>query len=337
MQLYNCSKKVFVFYTKVLMILSLAFAVHSQAVQAQTSKADSVASSSSILIMKDNLDLTIYDYGQTRMELTFLEYLAPNGNLYFSEISLEVPGSSTSVYLTLDQTRRFLNKLNGIYQIDEYKDVNRYWKEQKTYFFSISTQNNRQINFKLEAAPDGHAETTSASGNVGGVSFNINNFEENLERSEKVLSRLIEIANEKENDLAAQMIENQEGISGYKIDYQKFYENGLSVYKSEIHETKNLRILSDQKISREQRRILVTEFSGQYGNYSIVYDEHLNFYAEEEISIPSFTSEIVSLVKQYSGEGILDLKIYREGDRIYSTFSIVKSQYERVEDKSKGS
>jgi hypothetical protein len=212
----------------------------------------------------------------------------------------------------------------------------RVWTEPKNYYFSINSTGDR-IYFKLKVQRETTRLEGSASGGINGVDFTINDFNENRERTERVINRLMDITSEKDNDLVAKLIQDRVGISGYQVDYQKFYENGLEVYKSDVHQTETLRIITDQKIGRDQRTIPISEFEGQFDDYTIVYDEQLNFYVQEKISISSVTEEIVSLVKQYNGDGILDLEVIPEGETIYTTFSIVKSEYEQTEPKGQDS
>lgn len=315
---------------KLLTILILGLILTTQETKAQNSKADEIAKDRSIFIKKEITNTTtIYDYGQTKMELTPAKYVTPKGNIYFSKLELEIPEQETAVNLTLDETRVFLKKLAGIYQLDKYRDENQTWTQKKRYFFSIDSFSN-QIYFQLNVEEDDFRFESTAKGGINEVIFTINDFEENGERVSKAISKLMDALSRKENDLMLSYLEDNKGISGYKIDYNTFYDNGLEVYKSDVHDTNSLRILSDQKVSRSKRLIPVSEYEGKFKEYSLVYDENLNFYVQEEISISSMAKEIIGLVQQHNGDGVLDLKIHHDGEIIYTTFSIVKSGYEQA-------
>jgi len=300
---------------------------NSESLIAQNSAADSIAKSRSIFVKKEIKNVTVYDYGKTEMDLTFFKYVTLRGNMYFSHLYLKIPDQDVDIYLSLNDSKLFLKKLYGLYQIDLKKDNGHVWRERKNYFFSMNSGINK-IYFRLNAAQDGNPEESSASGGINNVRFTINNFQENRGRTRKALEQLLKIVSKKENDLSANLLEDQAGISGYKIDYQKFYDNGIKVFGSDIHNTGNLKIIAKQKISRKPRKIPLSEFKNNFENYTIAYDEQLNFYAVEHISIPSLIEEIVSTVKSYGGTGILDLKISKKGDTIYSTFFIEKGRYE---------
>ena len=326
---------------KLLTILIIGLILTVQEIKAQDSKADSIAISRSIHINKIlSARTTIYDHGQTKMTLEPIEMVTPQGSLYFSKLYLEIPNSNTTAFLSLNKTKLFLEKLYGIYQIDKYKDSgarnSSSWGEKKDYYFGINAGGN-SVYFRLTAAPDNQVKKSKATGSINGVSFTINDFTENRKRTEFAIDEMREVVKGRENELAVNLLASREGARGYQIDYRTFYDSGLEVYKSGVHDTNNLRILSDKKIGRSQRIIPISKFDGQFDDYTIVRDDQLNFYAQEEISIASVTEEIVSLVKQYNGDGVLDLQIFREGSTIYTTFSIVKSGNEQARPKGQNS
>ena len=329
------SLRFYLFLTLILVISIPAIA------QEDYKNADSVAVENNLIMSKTIADLKLYDYGQTTMSMKLEKFRVGRQEVHYSVVELNTPEGEGFVVLSLNKARAFLSKLQAFLKLDDYKDYRSVrnlkvgnnevekgaplWNENKTYGFLISN-GIEHIMFRLKANKS--SKRFDESHAVGFVSnfadFTINNFNEYKRRVGRAIKSFLSVMKDIKQSPYLVKKENYTGTSGYKIDYSPLRSKGLKVYKKGIHNTEGLEILADITLRREQRLVPINEYQGEFRNETIVYDQSLNFYVEEDINIKSVMSEIASVVHSYDGTGILDLSLVPKGEYVYAEFTVVK-------------
>jgi|GEM_PF-6343262 len=331
----NSSFRFYLFIILILFISTPAFA------QQDYENADSLAADNNLIMSKTIADLKLYDYGQTTMFMELKKFRVGRREVHYSVVELNTPDEKGFVVLSLNKARSFLNKLQAFLKLDDYKDFrtvknltvgNRevekgvpLWNENKMYAFIISN-GVEHIVFRLEAnkSPEDFDESHAVGYVSNFADFTINNFNEYKRRVGKAIKDFLYVLKDIKQSPYLVKKENYTGVKGYKIDYSPIRSRGLRVYKKGIHNTEGLEILADITLTRDQRLVPIDEYQGEFENETIVYDENLNFYVEEDINLESIMSEIASVVQSYDGAGILDLNLVPKGEYVYAEFTVVK-------------
>ncbi len=77
-------------------------------------------------------------------------------------------------------------------------------------------------------------------------------------------------------------------------------------------------------LDRTHRKIKISDYNGQFKNWTITSDTQLNIYVKEVIDYSTFIDDLISLLEKHNAQGVLNPEIIKSNDTILAKFTIFK-------------